>query len=79
VRLLGEGKTTAALRVFSDRILPFIHLFGMGDEVQNTKALFHHLGIFRSGEVRPPLLPCRAERLREVVLAYDLCQSAEGA
>ena len=79
VRLLGEGKTTASLRVFSDRILPFIHLFGIGDEVQNTKALFHHLGIFRSGEVRPPLLPCSSERLREVVLAYDLCQSGASA
>ncbi len=76
VRLLHGGKTVESLRVFSERILPFIHLFGLGDEVQNTKALYKHLGIFRSDEVRLPLLPCSRERLREVVLAYDLCQSA---
>jgi len=34
------------------------------------------LGIFRSDEVRLPLIPCSRERLREVVMAYDLCQSA---
>ncbi len=76
VHLLGEGKTAESLRVFSERVLPFIHLFGLGDEVQNTKALYKHLGIFRSDEVRLPLLPCSRERLREVVMAYDLCQSA---
>ena len=64
------------LRLFSERVLPFIHLFGLGDEVQNTKALYKHLGIFRSDEVRLPLIPCSRERLREVVMAYDLCQSA---
>jgi 4-hydroxy-tetrahydrodipicolinate synthase len=76
VRLLRENRTVESLRVFSERVLPFIHLFGLGDEVQNTKALYKHLGIFNSGEVRLPLLPCSHERLREVVLAYDLCQSA---
>lgn len=75
VRLLGQGKTAQALRLFSERILPFIHLFGMGDEVPNTKALYQHLGIFRSGDVRLPLLEPSPERTREVVLAYDLCQS----
>ena len=78
VRLLRAGQTAQSLRVFSERILPFIHLFGLGDEVQNTKALFKHLGIFQSDEVRVPLLPCSRERLREVVLAYELCQCAEG-
>jgi len=77
VRLLREGQTAQSLRLFSERILPFIHLFGLGDEVQNTKALYKHLGIFRSDEVRLPLLPCSCERLREVVLAYELCRSAE--
>lgn len=76
VRLLSAGKTVESLRLFSERILPFIHLFGLGDEVQNTKALFQHLGIFRSGEVRLPLMPCCPERLREIVMAYDLCQPA---
>jgi 4-hydroxy-tetrahydrodipicolinate synthase len=76
VGLLAGGDAAGALRVFSNGILPFIHLFGPGDEVSTTKALFKHLGIFRSDEVRAPLLPCSAERAREVVLAYDLCQAS---
>lgn len=75
VRLLGENKPREALRVFSEQILPFIHLFGPGDEVATTKALYKHLGIFRSDDVRVPLLPCSPERLREVLLAYETCQA----
>lgn len=75
VRTLAQGDTKAALRIFAARILPFIHLFGMGDEVATTKALFHELGIFRSPELRLPLLPCSAERTREVMLAHQVCTS----
>ncbi len=75
VRLLAWGKEAEALRVFSERILPFIHLFGPGDEVTVTKAVFHRLGIFRSPELRLPLLPCPEARLRETMLAYDLCMA----
>jgi len=73
VALIRENAASHALKVFSERILPFIHLFGPGDEVSNTKALYKHLGIFRSDEVRLPLLPCSATRLREVVMAYEIC------
>ncbi len=75
VRLIEAGNPSGALRVFSDQILPFIHLFGLGDEIQNTKALYKHLGIFRSQELRLPLLPCSDERLREIVMAYEMCHS----
>jgi len=75
VRLVQEGKQAEALRVYSDQLLPFIHLFGPGDEIANTKALFKELGIFRSHESRLPLLPCTRERLREVILAYELSTS----
>jgi 4-hydroxy-tetrahydrodipicolinate synthase len=75
VALIRENAASQALKVFSERILPFIHLFGPGDEVSNTKALYKHLGIFRSDEVRLPLLPCPPARLREVVMAYELCLS----
>lgn len=75
VGLLGQGNQAEALRVFSDQILPFIHLFGLGDEIPNTKALFKQLGIFRSDEARLPLLRCTPERLREVMLAYEQCVS----
>ena len=78
VRILREGDAPAALRLFSDQILPFIHLFGIGDEVSTTKALFKHLGFFRSDEMRLPLLPCTPERLKEVLLAYEVCQTTSG-
>jgi 4-hydroxy-tetrahydrodipicolinate synthase len=73
VRLIGEGALEPAFAVFSERILPFIHLFGLGDEIPNTKALFKEIGIFRSEDVRLPLLPCPPSRLREVMLGYNTC------
>jgi 4-hydroxy-tetrahydrodipicolinate synthase len=79
VRTLQQGDSKTALRLFSDQILPFIHLFGPGDEVPTTKALFKHLGILRSDELRLPLLPCSPERLKEVLLAYEACQAPTGA
>jgi 4-hydroxy-tetrahydrodipicolinate synthase len=78
VRSIRQGDTRTALRLFSEQVLPFIHLFGIGDEVSTTKALFKHLGIFRSDEVRPPLLPSTPERLKEVLLAYEVCQTPSG-
>ena len=75
VRLLARDDRAQALRIFAEQILPFIHLFGPGDEIVNTKALLKHLGIFRSDESRLPLLPCSRERLAELVLAYEYCQS----
>jgi 4-hydroxy-tetrahydrodipicolinate synthase len=78
VKWLSLGNKAQALRTFSDQILPFIHLFGLGDEISNTKAVFKELGIFRSDELRLPLLPCPPERLREVMLAYEQCVSSSG-
>jgi 4-hydroxy-tetrahydrodipicolinate synthase len=75
-RLLAAGQTRAAFHRFSRSILPFIHLFGLGDEIVNTKALFHHLGLFRSPETRLPLVPPTEERVREVILAYEECRGA---
>lgn len=75
VRVLQTGNAREALRVFSQSVLPFIHLFGPGDEVPVTKALFRYLGTFRSDETRLPLLRCTPERLNQVVMAYDLCQA----
>lgn len=73
VRLLAAGDAPGALHVFSETVLPFIHLFGPGDEVQVTKALFRHLGIFRSDELRLPLLRSTPERFKQILLAYDVC------
>jgi 4-hydroxy-tetrahydrodipicolinate synthase len=73
--LLAKRDAAAALQCFAAEVLPFIHLFGIGDEVTVTKAVYEHLGIFRSREARLPLLPVTEERLSQVLLAYDLCQS----
>ncbi len=75
VGFLAAGDPAEALRIFSQTILPFIHLFGPGDEVPVTKALFRHLRIFRSDQSRLPLLPCTPERFNQVLLAYNLCLS----
>jgi 4-hydroxy-tetrahydrodipicolinate synthase len=72
VRLVAANDDSGALRLFSQRILPFIHLFGPGDEVPVTKAVFKELGIFRSDELRLPLLRCSKPRLKEVMIAYEL-------
>lgn len=73
VRLLAEGSPEQAFAIFSERILPFIHLFGPGDEIPTTKMLFKEIQIFRSDEVRLPLLPCPPERKAQVLLGYRLC------
>jgi 4-hydroxy-tetrahydrodipicolinate synthase len=70
---LASGDQTGALETFSLKILPFIHLFGIGDEIAVTKGLYEHLGIFRSGELRLPLLPSSKVRLSHAILAYEFC------
>lgn len=75
VRLLARGEAIESLRLFSQSVLPFIHLFGPGDEVPVTKAVFKSIGIFASDEIRLPLLRCTHERLKQVLLAYEMCQS----
>lgn len=72
VKLLKAKDESTALRLFSRQILPFIHLFGPGDEIPVTKAVFKALGIFRSDELRLPLLRCSKQRLSEVMIAYEL-------
>ncbi len=66
-----EGKREESYAIFSRSILPFIHMFGPGDEIPTTKALYKHLGIFKSAETRLPLLPSNETRIREVMLGYQ--------
>jgi 4-hydroxy-tetrahydrodipicolinate synthase len=79
VDFLAKADRPAALRCFSEKVLPFIHLFGPGDEIAVTKAVYHHLGIFRSPELRLPLLAATDQRLRDALLAYELCHSYCGS
>lgn len=66
-----NGDRERSYEIFANVILPFIHLFGPGDEIPTTKALYQHLGIFSSAETRLPLLPSDAARFQEVMLGYN--------
>ncbi|MNM15012.1 4-hydroxy-tetrahydrodipicolinate synthase [compost metagenome] len=69
--LYQEGRREESFAVFARTILPFIHMFGPGDEIPTTKALYHHLGLFKSAETRLPLLPSDEQRVRETLLGYE--------
>jgi len=69
--LYQAGKREESFAIFSKTILPFIHMFGPGDEIPTTKALYHHLGLFKSAETRLPLLPSDENRIKETLLGYQ--------
>lgn len=70
-RAYRSGNRELSFDIFSKVILPFIHMFGPGDEIPTTKALFKHLGIFASAETRLPLLAADERRIQEVLLGYE--------
>ncbi|MFC5701604.1 dihydrodipicolinate synthase family protein [Cohnella faecalis] len=70
--LYRAGKRQESFAVFSDKILPFIHMFGPGDEIPTTKALYKQLGLFKSAETRLPLLPSDEQRVSETLLGYPV-------
>lgn len=72
---IQRGDVSGAFGIFADEILPFLHVFGVGDEIATTKALFHDLGLFASREVRPPLEGVDPERQKLLRLAYEQCQA----
>jgi 4-hydroxy-tetrahydrodipicolinate synthase len=69
---MREGDGAAAFAIFAREILPFVHVFGIGDEVATTKAILGEIGIFASGELRPPLEPVGHDRRALLVQAYEL-------
>ena len=70
--LAAKGDADGALTIFSREIAPFVHAFGIGDEVATTKALFADLEIFASDELLPPLVGVSAKRRRHLLQAYEL-------
>jgi 4-hydroxy-tetrahydrodipicolinate synthase len=64
------GEEEKSFQIYSEVLLPFISMFGPGDEIPTTKALFKHLGIFSSSETRSPLLPSDEQRVHEVLMGY---------
>jgi 4-hydroxy-tetrahydrodipicolinate synthase len=75
--LVREGDEPAGLRIFSERILPFTHVFGIGDEIATTKAILHDIGLFDSAETLPPLTGVGDERRRLLRTAYDLALAGD--
>ena len=72
---LQAGDAAAAMRTFAD-LLPFEHVFGIGDEIVTTKAMLQLMGIFASDEVLPPLVPVDDKRRALLQLAYDNARKA---
>ena len=72
-RLVQADDLASAQRVFAEEIEPFLHVFGVGDEIATTKAILHDLGVFASDELRPPLLDASPARRALLRRAYDLC------
>jgi len=70
--LVQAGGLAEAYEVFSRRILPVIHVFGIGDEIATSKAVLNELGIFVSSEVRPPLVRAGTERVELLKAALEL-------
>ncbi|MFN8150461.1 MAG: dihydrodipicolinate synthase family protein [Solirubrobacterales bacterium] len=71
-REIQGGDELRALEILAREILPFIHVFGIGREIATTKALLADIGVFSSGELRPPLQPVSAARCAALRRAYDL-------
>lgn len=70
--LVRRGDLSGAYQVFAARILPLIHVFGIGDEIATSKAVLEEMGLFSSAEVLPPLEPAAPERSALVRLGYRL-------
>jgi 4-hydroxy-tetrahydrodipicolinate synthase len=73
------GDSETALDTFSREIAPFIHAFGIGDEIATTKTLLADLGIFASDELLAPLRPVDPARRTQLRQAYELGRSAAHA
>jgi 4-hydroxy-tetrahydrodipicolinate synthase len=75
--LVRAGQAAEAFAVLSAGVLPFSHVFGIGDEIATTKSILHAIGVFDSDEVRAPLTPATPERRELLVMAYELAVRAQ--
>lgn len=76
---ITAGDAAAAMQTFAAEILPFEHVFGIGDEIVTTKAMLQLMGIFASDEVLPPLVPVDDQRRALLKLAFDNTPAKAGA
>jgi 4-hydroxy-tetrahydrodipicolinate synthase len=75
--LAAGGDLVGAMGVFGPELAPFIHAFGIGEEIATTKALLADLDVFASDELRSPLHPVDDTRRRVLREAYELGREAE--
>ncbi|WP_135553873.1 dihydrodipicolinate synthase family protein [Paenibacillus cymbidii] len=68
--MFRSGNGAASFDLYCRVLLPFISMFGPGDEIPATKMLFHRLGLYSSPETRSPLLTSDARRTKEVMEGY---------
>lgn len=73
---LGAGRVDAALDVCSRELAPFIHAFGIGDEIATTKALLADIGVFASDELLTPLSAVDAVRRQQLRQAWEVGRDA---
>ncbi|GAA2366599.1 dihydrodipicolinate synthase family protein [Dactylosporangium salmoneum] len=73
-QLARAGQLAEAFAIFSAEILPFLHVFGIGDEIATSKAVLHEIGVFASDEVRLPLVGVDQRRRELLSEAYRLCR-----
>jgi dihydrodipicolinate synthase/N-acetylneuraminate lyase len=76
-QLVQTGRLEQAYELFATKILPFTHVFGVGDEIATSKAVLQATGIFASAEVLPPLVEASAERRALVELGYRIAAGEE--
>jgi 4-hydroxy-tetrahydrodipicolinate synthase len=77
--LVRDREVSAAYEVFAARILPLVHVFGIGDEIATSKAVLQEIGLFTSAEVLPPLEPAAPDRSALVRLGYRLAERGTAA
>jgi 4-hydroxy-tetrahydrodipicolinate synthase len=73
--LVRSGDVAAGFDIFVAEILPFIHVFGIGDEIATTKELLSHIGVFGSAETLPPLGRVDSDRAKLLSLAFEWGES----
>ncbi len=73
------GNIAGAFDVFAAEMAPFVHMFGIGDEIATTKALLSDIGVFESDELLPPLIAVDNGRRALLRRAYDLGRAAAEA
>jgi 4-hydroxy-tetrahydrodipicolinate synthase len=74
--LVRGGDVSGAYEVFAARILPLIHVYGIGDEIATSKSVLQEIGLFSSAEVLPPLEPAAPDRSALVLLGYRIAEGA---